>query len=393
MSDTHDQGAINASSVILNKIRSEDGEFKQIFTNRFHRSGFTGWPKADAIFKDYFGEEEVTIGFEYKPPLQEKREYMTGVGQAVSYLHHNDYAGLILPKISKDNYPISDFIVELFNSRDELKNLPICIFDYDTRSQITQENLFLRKKIEKKNDYKIEKKEDKGKVKVFWAWWRDLSNYEIYDILSLCREYKDKNTDIYTDYVWPTFKNKLESGKALTWEGEPRNKTSIPPGEKQNYKIPFFQLGLIDQDTGHLTQFGFRLLNLCDQNGADSKVFMQALGSHILKVGKHMQLIDLLYFFQEDIIKKGEKFKSERHKELFDNYLVDIGQVPPWEDRKPGRKTTGGKQYYIRDEFKLWNKLGFIIGNERTYFREDYGLQFNWPNIREIYNFDINKFT
>ena len=150
MSDTHDQGAINATSVILNKVRSEDGEFKQIFTNRFHRSGFTGWPKADAIFKDYFGEEEVTIGFEYKPPLQEKREYMTGVGQAVSYLHHNDYAGLIIPKISKDNYPISDFIVELFNSRDELKNLPICIFDYDPRSQITQENLFLRKKIEKK---------------------------------------------------------------------------------------------------------------------------------------------------------------------------------------------------------------------------------------------------
>ena len=79
--------------------------------------------------------------------------------------------------------------------------------------------------------------------------------------------------------------------------------------------------------------------------------------------------------------------------ELFDNYLVDIGQVPPWEDRKPGRKTTGGKQYYIRDEFKLWNILGFILGNERTYFREDYGLQFNWPKIREIYNFDINKFT
>ena len=55
MSDTHDQGAINATSVILNKVRSENGEFKQIFTNRFHRSGFTGWPKADAIFKDYFG--------------------------------------------------------------------------------------------------------------------------------------------------------------------------------------------------------------------------------------------------------------------------------------------------------------------------------------------------
>ncbi len=62
MSDTHDQGAINASSVILNKIRSEDEKFKQIFTTRFHRSGFTGWPKADAIFKDYFEEDGPQIG-------------------------------------------------------------------------------------------------------------------------------------------------------------------------------------------------------------------------------------------------------------------------------------------------------------------------------------------
>ena len=106
-----------------------------------------------------------------------------------------------------------------------------------------------------------------------------------------------------------------------------------------------------------------------------------------------MQLIDLIYYFQEKIIKEGIKFKSDEHKELFDNYLIDIGQVPPWEDRKPGKKTTGAKQSYIRDEFKLWNKLGFILGNERTYFREDYGLQFDWPKIREVYNFNISKFT
>ncbi len=394
MPDNHDQGAINAASVILSKIRSEDKEFKQIFTNRFHRSGFTGWPKADAIFKDFIDGEEITIGLEFKPPLQEKREYMTGVGQAISYLHHNDYAGLVLPKLSKDNHLISDFVVELFYSRDELKNLPLCILDYDPKTPIGPNNLFLRKKIEKKNQYKIEKKEDRGKVKVFWAWWRDLSNYEIYDILTLCRKYNDKiDSDIYTNHVWPEFKSKLETGKALTWEGKSRRRPSIPVGEKQNYKIPFFQLGLINQDTGHLTQFGFRLLNLCDQVGADSKVFMQALGSHILKEGKHMQLIDLIYYFQEKIIKEGIKFKSDEHKELFDNYLIDIGQVPPWEDRKPGKKTTGAKQSYIRDEFKLWNKLGFILGNERTYFREDYGLQFDWPKIREVYNFDISKFT
>ena len=125
MPDNHDQGAINAASVILSKIRSEDREFKQIFTSRFHRSGFTGWPKADAIFKDFIDGEEITIGLEFKPPLQEKREYMTGVGQAISYLHHNDYAGLVLPKLSKDNHLISDFVVELFYSRNELKNLPL----------------------------------------------------------------------------------------------------------------------------------------------------------------------------------------------------------------------------------------------------------------------------
>ena len=394
MADTHDQGAIDAASVILNKIKSEDEDFKQIFTNRFHRSGFTGWPKADAVFKDYFGEEEVTIGLEFKPPLQEKREYMTGVGQIISYLYNNDYAGLVLPKISKDNYPISDFVVELIRTREELKKLPICIFDYDPRSPISQDNLFLRKKIEKRNEYRIEKKDDKGKVKVFWAWWRDLSNYEIYDILKISRKYDDKkNSDIYSDYVWPEFKKKLESGKALTWEGQPRNRPNVPLGDKQNYKIPLFQLGLINQDTGHLTQSGFRFVNLADQHGAESKIFMQTLGNHILKDGKHMQLIYLIYYFQEKIMKEGKEFKSDQHKALFDNHLIETGQVPPWEERKPGLKTTGGKQNYIRDEFKLWNKLGFIIGNKTTYFRENYGLQFDWPRIVEVYNFDINRFT
>ena len=36
MSDTHDQGAINATSVILNKVRSENGEFKLIFFQKFN---------------------------------------------------------------------------------------------------------------------------------------------------------------------------------------------------------------------------------------------------------------------------------------------------------------------------------------------------------------------
>ena len=393
MAETHDKGAIDSSSIILNKIRSGDSEFKQIFTDRFHRAGFTGWPKADAIFKDYFDEKEITIGLEYKPPYQEKREYMTGVGQAISYLYHNDYAGLIIPKFSKDNFPISDFVIYLINKRNEINQLPICIFDYDPKIPISSNNLFLRKKITHKNDYIFEKKDDKGRVKVFWAWWRDLSNFEIYDILSLCKKYdKRKSEDIYTKYVWPEFKYKLESGKALTWEGIPRKRPSIPPGEKQNYKIPLFQLGFINQDTGHLTQYGFRFLNLCEQVGPDSKIFMQALGNHILTEGKHMQLIDLIYYFQEKIMKEKKEFKSSEHKKLFDNYLVEVGQVPPWEERKPGRKTTDGKQHYIRDEFKLWNKLGFLCNDKKKYFRDNYGLQFDWPKIIETYNFDIHKF-
>ncbi len=391
MTDTHDQGSINATSVILEKTRSGDNEFKQIFSTEFSRTGYTGWPEPDSIFRDNLNNNEITLALEFKPPNQEKREYMTGIGQSISYLYNNDYAGLILPKMSKDGFPISRFIKELFDNRRQISQLPICIYDYDPKTQISENNLSLIKPIKHLNDQKIERKVAKG-APVFWSWWRDMSNYELHQILSLCRKYNDKNADIYTDYVWPEFKKILENGNALDWEGNKRNRKSIPSGEKQNYKIPLFQLDFINQDTGHLTQLGYRFFNLAEQKGSDSKIFLNALANHVLTKGKHMQLINIQYFFQEKLLKKNTKFNSSKFKEYFDNYLIKIGQVPPWESRKPGRKTTGAKNNYIRDEFKLWNKLGLLISDKKRYFRDNYGIQFNWPKILECYKFDVGKY-
>lgn len=393
MPDIHDQGVINATSVILDQTRSGVETFKQIFSSRFSRTGFTGWPQPDMIFNDYLENKEITIALEYKPPNQEKREYMTGLGQTISYLYNNDYAGLVLPKFSKDGFAISDFVTSLVKERDELKKLPICIYDYEPTKEISKNNLFVRKSITLKNGKNLQKKLIGGVVPVFWSWWRDISNYELYDILSLCDKYNSKKTsDIYTEYVWPEFKKKLESGDTMNWEGQNRKRNSIPAGEKQNYKIPLFQLDLINQNTGHLTQLGFRFLSLAKQNGANSEIFLNSLGSHILNEGKHMQLINLQFMFQEQLLKEKKKFNSGNFKIFFDEYLVKIGQVPPLEKRKPGRKTTGNKQSYIRDEFKLWNKLGFVLTKNGKYFRSNYGIQFNWPKIVDIYNFDVSRF-
>ena len=73
MTDTHDQGSINATSVILEKTRSGDNEFKQIFSTEFSRTGYTGWPEPDSIFRDNLNNNEVTLALEFKPPNQEKR--------------------------------------------------------------------------------------------------------------------------------------------------------------------------------------------------------------------------------------------------------------------------------------------------------------------------------
>ena len=220
--------------------------------------------------------------------------------------------------------------------------------------------------------------------KSYWCWWRDGSHFEVATLLKLSYKYRDKEGDIYTSYVYPAFFEMMINGETKMWDGSPRKKAySVASfkSEKQNYKIPMCQLGLWDVETGQITEKGVRLLRVIDTYGDDSSEYFDCLAKLILVDGKHLDLIKDLEEFQKTNSELIPKTSSEFFI-LFDDYMMKKNSIGT---RKPSAVKTGAKKAYVRDEPKLWNKLGIIsTQGVQRYYRPFKGIEFNWARINEI---------
>lgn len=228
------------------------------------------------------------------------------------------------------------------------------------------------------------KKRSQGEQKSYWCWWRDTSHYEVVTLLELSEKYDSIEDDIYTQKVYPEFYEMMINQQTKQWDGTPRKKNySVASfkSEKQNYKIPMCQLGLWDVPTGHITDKGRLVLEVARRNGDASAIYLSYLSKIILLDGKHLDLIKDLDDFQ----KKCPEIIPESSADffvLFDNYMENKNSIGT---RKPTAVKTGAKKAYVRDEPKLWNKLGIIIPSGKgRYYWPFKGLKFNWPRINEI---------
>lgn len=228
------------------------------------------------------------------------------------------------------------------------------------------------------------KKRSKGEQKSYWCWWRDASHYEVATLLELSEKYDDIDDDIYTKKVYPEFYEMMINQQTKQWDGTPRKKNYSKASfksEKQNYKIPMCQLGFWDVPTGHITEKGRTLLEVARRAGDASSTYLSYLSKIILLDGKHLDLIKDLEDFQKncpEIIPES----SADFFVLFDNYMETKNSIGT---RKPTAVKTGAKKAYVRDEPKLWNKLGIIIPSGKgRYYWPFKGLKFNWPKINEI---------
>ena len=227
--------------------------------------------------------------------------------------------------------------------------------------------------------------------KSYWCWWRDSSHFEVATLLKLSLLYDGEEGDIYSRKVYPEFFDMMISGKTRMWNGKPRIKTyseSSYKSEKQNYKIPLCQLGLWDAETGHITNKGRYLLGIADTYGVESKEYFYSLAKTILVDGKHLDLIKDLEEFQQ----RNKAIIPESSAEffvLFDSYMTQRNSVGT---RKPTAIKTGAKKAYVRDEPKLWNKLGIIkLQGPSRYYKPFEGIEFSWEKINEILLFNIPR--
>lgn len=220
--------------------------------------------------------------------------------------------------------------------------------------------------------------------KSYWCWWRDASQYEVALLLKLSKKYDLVGGDIYTDKVYPEFFQLMIEGKTKKWDGTPRKKTFSKASfksEKQNYKIPMCQLGLWTVETGHITGKGKKLLNVVETYGEGSSEYFDCLAKMILLDGKHLDLVKDLEDFQQSEAEIIPKTSAEFFI-LFDNYMMEKNSIGT---RKPSAIKTGAKKSYVRDEPKLWNKLGIIkMQSPSRYYRPFVGIKFNWERINKV---------
>ncbi|WP_312702447.1 hypothetical protein [Sedimentibacter sp.] len=365
---------------IIDKIRSSDPIWIQNFSGRMRRIGDWDTPTPDYVFEDLSTKK--TYALFYKEANRNMDYYYSAVNAAVSVLSRHDYCGLILPRVSNGISIGMDVEAKIYD--DNLGRLPISIIEYDNDLLLNNIDMSISLSKPLGNNINTSIQKTKTERKSYWCWWRDASHHEVFQLLQLSNKYSNESGDIYTKFIYPEFYNMMISGETRQWDGTPRKKTFSKASfksEKQNYKIPLCQLGLWDVLNGKLTLKGKSLLSLANLYGSESSKYFKSLAKLILVDGKHLDLIKDVVEFQ----KSNSSILPETSEEFFtllDFFLTDKNSIGT---RKPSAIKTGAKKTYVRDEPKLWNKLGLVnIQANKRYFKPYAGIEFNWDRINDI---------
>lgn len=376
--------SVNSSKIIsdyiLNQIRLSKEPWVEVFMGPMRRIGDWGNPTPDYVYEDITTERSMALFF--SEPGHKLNEYYQLSDAAVKILSRHDYCTIIVPRTADNSFVATNIEAKLYN--DGLGSLPIAIVEYTPDLLASDINTAINTARSISLSQKVSIPKSKTERKSYWCWWRDASCSEVFQLLQLSDNYSDEDGDIYTDYIYPHFYEMMINGETKQWNGKPRNKKYSQASfksEKQNYKIPLVQLGLWNAENCQLTNKGKRLLSFGIINGSESDAFLMALSKIILVDGKHLDLIKDVVDFQthnKDIIPET----SEEFFALLDMYLTDHNSIGT---RKPTAVKSGAKKAYVRDEPKLWNKLGVVYTQSGgRYYKPFIGIEFNWDRINEI---------
>ena len=370
MSYEHNLMAHKVSAQLLQEVRTSNAVWTngELSAHTTLWQGMADWPRPDIAFQDI--SKNVAIALEFKPPNQPKREYVTGMGQALTYLNDFKFSGLVLPVVANDGFKIAEYIAKMFAGL--LASMPIVLFEYG--NDPTQ--LKVVRKLQKRPNSAGSIPTGIGR-KVFWGYWRDLSNHELLEILRLADSQKRPNFETLFDNFWSRF---AARGKALTWENTRRKaKAQGAPGkmgERMNAHLAMKHAGLLDSDD-RLTADGYRLLHIGKIYGPQSVAFLDGLAAQVLIAARHLELIFWIEE-QQRFIPTRSKSDAKRFYRALDLRLAKAGIIAA--PAKGAAKAT-----FLRDEPKLWNKLGLLSRSGKgRYFHVGYGLVFDWRRIISV---------
>lgn len=369
----HNSMALDVSSALLVQLRA--GQATAWATPRLTSKtilwqGIADWPRPDIAFED--PSSGATLALEFKPPNQPKREYITGVGQMMTYLRDFEFAGLVLPEKTSDGFPISAYVKGMIE--DDVPTLPLVLFSYDKSVSA----LTIERQLIPRQGAAPKRAARRGRG-TFWAYWRDLSNYDVFALLRIIDARSRPNFTAAFSSYW---KSEVVGKKARTWEGilrDKKAKAQITP-EQRNAFYALRHTGLVNPQ-GQITTSGLELLHVGKVYGPDSIAFLTLLARRILVDGQHLELI-LWVEKESSALAESDKGGSDEYLTALDARLVAEGVISP-------RLKTAGKSHFIRDEPKLWNKLGLLQKrNTSDYFYPGQGYKFDWRKIISVIESD-----
>ena len=87
---THDEMAIRAATQMRDLAVKGQTPWSRVFGSDIVITSSSDWPEPDFVFSD--PSTRITFGFEFKPPGQERRECLTGLGQGKASLSSTFWA-------------------------------------------------------------------------------------------------------------------------------------------------------------------------------------------------------------------------------------------------------------------------------------------------------------
>lgn len=378
--NTHDVLAFSIGTEAIRRVRAGLAPWNAIFSADSYVTASRVWPVPDFVIVD--SSNSLTVGAEFKPPQQSKREYLTGLGQAVAYQRDFDYGLLIVPRIADDGYPISDHIQSVLLET-PLANAPVGLLTYDPTTlspsnPAFSEIHFFEKRIGKPSH-------PAGHDQSFYAKWREMSPEELFAYLSHSYdEVRHPSTASGTirDKAFEKLWAEIQSGKLHHWAGGIRHYINVPKiktGVLKNYRNFLFHIGWTESD-GALTKDGLEALHVGALYGANSRPFNDAIAKAVLVSGKHLILFNAISEFQDT----AGAIEDEREwLQNLEEYLETKGLLK----RNPARAAAaiaGSARQFLKAEKQLWRKLGLIVPRGARVFHPNRGFIFDWARITSL---------
>lgn len=384
---THDELAYAVALDAVAAIRAGTDPWPSLFRAECHVTSSRQWPVPDFVLSDRITDKAgVAAAAEFKPPGQTKREYLTGLGQALAYTRDFDYAILVVPQISDDSYEISQHIQSVL-AQPDFAAAPLVLLEYDPRTITPQQsNAQVVRFCPPRTQRPAKKVSLEGS---FYAKWREMSAEEVACFLRhLYREHSEPTSSAGNtrDRAWAGLWKDIQAGKLRNWSGDVRRFADTPTSReanKKNWRNFLNHIGWMETD-GTLTESGLAALHTALTYGGRSMIFVRSLAQAVLLEGKHLILINAINEYQRSLYARDRQFPAEPEWLAgIEQHLENKGLLQRNPERH-GAAIRGEARGFLKAEKQLWKELGFIVPNGRYAFHHNQGFVFDWARITEL---------